>query len=60
MIDTLNTNRKVTILGIILISNNKWNSEIVRLIINRYTNVYTIHIYNNNYQVDHQIHNMIR
>jgi len=49
MIDTLNANSNVGRVWIKLDSSNKWNSEIVRLIINRYTNVYCIIIsdYNN-------------
>jgi len=39
MIDTLNANINVGIVWIILNSSNKWNNEIVRLMINRYTNV---------------------
>ena len=42
MIGTLNANKNVGIVWIELDSDNKWNREIVRLIVNRYTNVYNI------------------
>ena len=42
MIDALDANSKVGMVQIGLNSNNEWNSEIVRLIINRYTNVHSI------------------
>ena len=49
MIDTLNVNTNVGIVLITLDSSNKWNNEILTLIINRYTNVYYIYVvdYNN-------------
>jgi len=44
MIDTFNANTNVGIVEIEVSSDHEWNSEIVRLIINRYTNVYCIYI----------------
>ena len=53
MIDTLNANTNVGTVYIRLNSSNKWNSEIVRLMINRFTNVYDIYVSDWNNSVDH-------
>ena len=53
MINTLNANSNVGIVRIILNSSNKWNSEIVRLMIDRFTNVYYIYVHDINDSVDH-------
>jgi len=52
MIDTVNTNSKVRIVYIELNSSNRWNSEIVGLMIDRYTNVYAIYVDDLNDSVD--------
>jgi len=49
MINTLNANRNVRIVWIRLSSDHKWNSEILRMIANRYTNVYVIYVADDNY-----------
>jgi len=53
MIDTLNANKNVGIVEITLSSSMKWNSEIVTFIINKYTNVYTIYVSDNDNSIDH-------
>ena len=53
MINTLNVNSNVGKVDIELNSNNKWNNKIVRLIINRYTNVYDIYVLDKNDYADH-------
>jgi len=53
MINTLNANRNVGRINITFNVSNKWNSEILILIANRYTNVYSIGISDSNKQVDH-------
>jgi len=40
MINTLNANINVERVDIGLNSSNKWNNEIVRLMINRFTNIF--------------------
>ena len=44
MIEALNANSKVGKVFIRLSSNNRWNDEIVKLIIDRYTSVYLIFV----------------
>ena len=44
MIDTLNANKNVGYVWIRICSSSKWNSEIVAIIANSYTNVYHIRI----------------
>ena len=44
MIDTLDANRNVGIVGITLHSNNKLNDEILTTMMNKYTNVYVIYV----------------
>jgi len=44
MINTLNANKNIGIVLIRLDSNHKWNSEILTLIKNRYTNMHSIHL----------------
>ena len=44
MINRVNANSNVGTVNIKLHSSNEWNSEIVRLIANRYTNVYAIYV----------------
>ena len=53
MINTLNANTNVGKVWIGLDSSNKWNSKIVKLIINRFTNVYNINVSDLNNSVDH-------
>ena len=60
IIDTLNANKNVVGVWVRLHSYNEWNIEIVTLIINRYTNVYSIYIWDWNDLVDHQIHDQIK
>jgi len=48
MINTLNTDSNVGIVWIRLSSHHKWNSEIVKMIMNRYTNVYYIYVLDKN------------
>ena len=60
MIDTVNTNSKVRIVYIELNSSNRWNSEIVGLMIDRYTNVYAIYVDDLNDSVDDQMYGLIK
>ena len=48
MIDRLNANSKVGIVRIRLDSDYKWNSEILTLIANKYTNIYAISVWDYN------------
>jgi len=52
MIDTLDANSNIVAVWIRLDSDNKWDSEIVVLIINKYSNMYDIEIWDFNSQVD--------
>ena len=45
MINTLNANKNVGIVWIGLNSRMKWNNEILRMIIDRFTNVYCIEVW---------------
>jgi len=53
MINTLNANRNVGRIWIGFDSYHQWNSQIVRLMINRYTNVYFVEVDDVNGSVDH-------
>jgi len=48
MIDRVNANSKVGIVRIRLDSDYKWNSEILTLIANKYTNIYAISVWDYN------------
>ena len=48
MINTLNANSKVGGLEIRLDSDNRWNDRIVRMMMDRYTNIYWIIVYDDN------------
>ena len=48
MIDIVDANSNVATLVIELTCNHQWNSELVTLITNRYTNVYHVEIYDHN------------
>jgi len=60
MINTLNANKNVGIVSIGLYSSNKWNNEILRMMIDRFTNVYHIIVFDYNDNIDDGIHNMIK
>ena len=60
MINTLNANKNVGIVDIELSSSMKWNNEILRMMINRFTNVYSISVYDYNDNIDDRVHNMIK
>jgi len=61
IINTFNANSKI---GKILIRlnnyNNYWNSEIFRMITDRYTNVYDIAIVDYTWYLDNEMHNCIK
>jgi len=44
IINMLNANSNVGTVSIELYNSNKWNSEIITMIANRYTNSYYIHV----------------
>ena len=60
MINTLNANKNLGIVGIRLNRYVKWNNEILRMMIDRFNNVYYIDVgdYNNN--INDGVHNMIK
>ena len=60
MIETLNANSNVGVVKIILYSDSKWNSEILTMILDRYTNVYFIYFIDYNNYIDHQVHSWIK
>ena len=60
MINTLNANKNVGKVWIGLNSNNKWNNEILRMMIDRFTNVYDIIAWDYNNNIDYTVHNMIK
>jgi len=39
---------------------NKWDSEIMRMMINRYSNLYGIIVYDKNYLVDDMMYGLIK
>ena len=60
MINTLNANKNVGRVDIRLDSNHKWNNEILRMMIDRFTNVYHINVWDHNNNIDDGMHNMIK
>ena len=60
MINELNVNHKVGIIGIILRNSNPINDEIIRMMINNYKNVYYISVYDENDSVDNMVHDQIK
>jgi len=60
MINELNVNHKVGGIWIQLDNNNPINTEIIRIMINRYNNVFSIFIRDHNDSVDNMVHNQIK
>ena len=60
MINTLNANKNVGRVMIRLHSNSKWNNEILRMMIDRFTNVYDIGVSDYNNNIDDGVHNIIK
>ena len=60
MIDALNANNNVAYVGIRVSSNIKWNNEIVELIMNRCSNLYSIGVDDYSNQVDDRTHKIIK
>ena len=60
MINTVNADNNVEAVDIRLSSNNKWNDEILKMMISRYSNVYCIGVYDWNNSVDDRMHNIIK
>jgi len=60
MIDIANSNSNVGTIRISVHSKNQWNSEILRLMTNRYPNVYYIEIIDWDNHIDHQVHDLIK
>ena len=60
MINTLNANKNVGIVSIGLDISMKWNNQILRMMIDRFTNVYHIIVFDYNDNIDDGIHNMIK
>ena len=60
MIDTLNANKNVRIVRIRLNSRCEWNNEMLRMIIDRFTNVYYIGLVDENDNIDDGVHNIIK
>ena len=60
MIDTLNANKNVGIVRIRLNSRCEWNNEMLRMIIDRFTNVYHIGLVDENDNIDDGVHNIIK
>ena len=60
MINTLNANKNVGRVVIDLSSSRKWNNEILRMMIDRFTNVYHISVIDANNNIDYTVHNMIK
>ena len=60
IINELNANHKVGIIGIKLRNNNPINDEIIRMMINNYKNVYNIVVFDYNDSVDNMIHDQIK
>ena len=60
MIDTLNANKNVGMVWIRINSSNKWNNKILRMIIDRFTNIYFINVVYDDSNIDDRMHNIIK
>ena len=60
MINTLNANTNVGVVWIRLHSNMQWNNEILRIMIDRFINVYHIGVWDFNDNIDDGMHNIIK
>jgi len=60
MINRLECDSNVGSVEITLSSSNEFDDGIMRMMMNRYSNLYWIRVYDNNYQVDSRIHRMIK
>ena len=61
MINTLNVNMNVGEVVIALDSSRyEWNNEILRMMIDRFTNVYTIAVADFSNKIDDGVHNIIK
>ena len=60
MINELNVNNKVGRILIKLSNNNPINQEIIRMMTNRYYNLYGIYVFDYNNSIDNNIHDLIK
>jgi len=60
MINEMNVNHKVGTIRITVSNSNPINEEILRMINNRYNNVYEIVVYDNNDSVNNMVHDQIK
>ena len=60
MINTLNSNKNVGTVNIRLSRDIRWNDEILRMMIDRFTNVYYINVADFNDNIDDRVHNIIK
>ena len=60
MINTLNANKNVGYVWIGLNSSMKWNNQMLRMMIDRFTNVYRIDVIDCNKNIDDGVHNIIK
>ena len=60
MINTLNANKNVGRVDIRLDSSIEWNNEILRMMIDKFTNVYSIIVDDWNKNIDDGVHNIIK
>jgi len=60
MIDELDIDHKVGFLEIDIISSNPLNEEIIRMVANRYHNIYRFDVYDHNDLVNDMIHEPIK
>ena len=60
MINALNANINVGSVMIALHSDIEWNNEILRMIIDRFTNIYSIGIVDINHHIDYRVHRIMK
>jgi len=60
MIDILNANSRVARISITSNRNHGLNIEVLKLMIDRYTNVYEIVVSNNDDRVNYEMHDLVK
>jgi len=60
MIDTVNANDNVGEVVITVSSDNELNDEVLKMMMNKYSNVYSIYVHDKNNHVDNGMHKIIK
>ena len=60
IIERVNGDSNVETVYIVLNSDNDWNDEIIRIMMSRYSNLYSIYMDDYSNWVDHELHGLIK